>query len=188
MQFEELLPAIKRHARVVFRDSPASEREELIAETVANCFVAYVRLIERGLNDVIYSTPLAMYAIKQIRCGRRVGARLNVRDVTSEYAQRAKGIRVERLDRFDSEEVSWREVVVEDRTAGPADIAATRIDFAAWLRTLTPRLRRIARTLATGETTKNVARKFHLSPARISQLRSELRNAWLAFQGELAPA
>ena len=57
--FEQLLPAIEKQARVAFRAQPASEREELVAETIANCFVAYKRLIERGLTDVIYSTPLA---------------------------------------------------------------------------------------------------------------------------------
>ena len=35
--FEELLRAIKKHASVAFRDSPRSEREELVAEVVANC-------------------------------------------------------------------------------------------------------------------------------------------------------
>ena len=48
--FEELLPSITKQARIAFRDKPRSEREELIAEVVANCFVAYVRLLERGLG------------------------------------------------------------------------------------------------------------------------------------------
>jgi FixJ family two-component response regulator len=73
---------------------------------------------------------------------------------------------------------------VEDHHAGPAEIAATRIDFGQWLNTLGSRRRRIAQVLATGETTSRVARQFRISPARVSQLRSELRAAWHAFQGE----
>jgi hypothetical protein len=44
----------------------------LIQESVANCLVAYVRLVERGKEDLAYPTVLAMFAVKQIRDGRRV--------------------------------------------------------------------------------------------------------------------
>ena len=47
-----------------------------------------------------------------------------------------------------------------------------------------PRQRRIAQALAIGERTKDVAKRFKLSPGRIAQLRAEFREAWLAFQGE----
>ena len=66
--FEELLPSITKQASVAFRDSPPCEREEQVAETIANCFVAYVRLIERGLGHVTPfsrspSSPSAYLAI-----------------------------------------------------------------------------------------------------------------------------
>ena len=44
--------------------------------------------------------------------------------------------------------------------------------------------RRIAALLATGETTKRTAKKFHVSPGRISQTRRELQRAWREFQGD----
>ena len=182
--FEELLPAIEQQAVVAFRSLPPDEREDLIAEVVANAFCAYKRLVDRGMADVAYATPLACYAIKQIRSGRRVGSKLNVRDATSEYCQLAKGIRIERLDRFDPEEQGWQEIVVEDRHAGPADIAATRIDFTAWLKTLAPRLRRIAKTLAAGETTSGVARRFGVTHGRVSQIRRELMGRWDIFTAD----
>jgi len=90
------------------------------------------------------------------------------------------------LDRFDKEKQEWKEVLVEDKHAGPADIAAARIDFAAWLRLLPKRLRRIAETLAQGETTKKTAKRFHVSQGRISQLRRELEHNWDDFQGGLS--
>jgi hypothetical protein len=186
--FEKLLPTIEKQASIAFRDSPHSEREEQVAETVANAFCAYQRLVERGKAEIAYATPLAQYAILQVRAGRRVGTKLNVRDVSSPYCQHRKRVRVERLDHYDSEEGGWQEIVVEDRRATPADVAATRIDFATWLRSLRSKHRRIAKTLATGETTTNVARKFRVSQARVSQIRGELRDCWLAFQGEPLPA
>ena len=77
---------------------------------------------------------------------------------------------------------------MEDRSAGPAEVAATRIDFGDWLGTLSGKQRRIANTLATGESTGGAARKHRVSPARISQFRRELMEAWLSFQGELSVA
>ena len=183
-KFLSLLPAIREQARFAFRNEKPERRQELTAEVVANCWAAFVRLVERGLIDVVYPTPLAGYAIKQVRDGRRVGAKLNVLDVSSEYAQRLKQITVERLDRYDEEEGQWQEAVIEDRHAGPAETAAARIDIADWFDRLPKRKRRIAVTLATGETTKRTARKFGVSPGRISQTRRELQTAWQDFQGE----
>lgn len=185
-RFLQLSSQVRKQARFAFRQFSFEHRQELIAEVVANAFVAFLRLVDRGLDDIIYPTPLAQYAIKQVRDGRRVGSSLNVRDVSSDYAQRVKEFRLGRLDRYDEALGQWREVLIEDRKAGPADTAAARIDFGNWLRSLPRYKRRIAVTLARGETTTATARKYRLSPGRISQLRRELAASWNAFQGETA--
>ena len=179
-----MLPAIQRHARIAFRDFPDEAREDLVQEAVANCLVAYVRLVELGKPELAYPTPRAMYAVRQVHSGRRVGSRLNVRDVTSPHARLTKGITVERLDRFDGDAGEWLEILVEDKRATPADTAAIRIDFAAWLQRLSDRDRQIAEALAVSQTTNEVARRFRLSPGRISQKRREYLRAWQQFQGE----
>ncbi len=79
-------------------------------------------------------------------------------------------------------------MVVEDRHATPADVAATKIDFEAWLGKLPRRQRAIAEVLATGEETGTVARLFGLTPGRVSQIRRKLHNAWCLFQGEAGSA
>ena len=185
-QFLSMLPVIREQADYAFRAEPPERREELVAEVVANCWVAFVRLLDRGLQDVIYPTPLAQYAIKQVRDGRRVGASLNIKDVTSAYAQRRQGFTVRSLDRFDSKKAEWREILVEDRHAGPAETAAARIDIGGWFASLPSRKQRIAETLASGETTKQAARKHRVTPARISQMRREFQESWAEFQGEPA--
>jgi hypothetical protein len=81
--------------------------------------------------------------IRQVCSGRCVGAKLNIRDVSSRHAQVTKGIVLERLDKFDAEEGEWREALVEDRHAGPAQTAAARIDVAAWFLSLARKKRRI---------------------------------------------
>ena len=132
--FEAMLPTIRRQAKHAFRAVRRELREELVAEVVANSFIAYRRLVERDKADLAYPSVLARFAIKQVRVGRRVGNNLNVRDVTSHYCQRAKGVRLQRLTGAQDHCGRWQDIVVEDKTATPADIVATRIDFADWLK------------------------------------------------------
>jgi hypothetical protein len=183
-KFLAMLPTIVRYARVAFRNLSTESRQEAIQETITLAWVAFKRLADRGKLDVCFPTVLAGYSIRQVRAGRQVECRLNSCDVMSRYAKRKHGFQVLRLDQLDLHDDEWKEVLLEDRKAGPAEIAAMRLDFAAWLRRLPVRLRRIAKTLATGERTQAVARRFGVSAARVSQLRLRLRDNWLAFQGE----
>ena len=183
-RFECLLPAICRHARMCFRNLPAEARMDAVQETVASAFVAYARLVKLGKEELAYATPLAQFAVRRVRSGRTVGAAVNVNDVTSPWCQYRRGICVESLHQQDGQP-GWCEIVVEDRHATPADIAATKIDFEAWLGKLPRRQRAIAEVLATGEGTTHVARRFGLTPGRVSQLRRKLDVAWQRFQGEV---
>ena len=182
-RFVAMLPRIYSQARMAFRHIPRDAKQEMIAEVVANAFCAFLRLVERNRVDRIFPTALAKYAIRQVRSGRCVGGRLNIHDVTSRYAQRAAGVTVVHLEELDAEKGDWREFLLEDRRAGPAETAAARIDVASWLRSLARRKRRIAQALATGEATAIVARYFGLTPGRVSQLRRELKADWEQFQG-----
>ena len=182
--FIGMLPAIVAHAKISFRHLRPDARAEAIQEATCNACCAVARLAELGKLDLAYPTPLARFAVAQVRDGRKVGCRLNVRDVLSPYCQHRKRIAVERLDRFDEEEGQWREVVVEDHRAGPAATAAARIDLTDWFDSLPRHKRRVAQTLATGETTKRTSRRFRLSPGRISQLRREFMHSWADFQGD----
>ena len=182
--FLKMLPAIERHARIAFIHLDLEARADMVEEVVANAYVAYHRLVALDKADLAYATPLAQYAVRQVKAGRRVGGKLNIHDVTSPHCRMNKDVRIESLDQCSRDTEEWKEIVVEDRHAGPAAIAATKIDFAAWLNLLRPRERRIANGLATGETTADVAKRFEVSHGRISQIRRELKRSWGAFQGE----
>jgi hypothetical protein len=182
--FVAMLPTIRRYADIAFRQFTAEAREEAIQEVIANAFVAFARLVQRGRRNAAFPSVLARYAVAQFFDGRRVGTPLNVRDVMSPYAQRRKRVVVERLDRFDPHEEVWHEAVVEDSRTPVIDQVWFRIDFPDWLSRLSARNRRVAQSLAAGESTGDVARQFGISPARISQLRGELHDAWQQFQGE----
>ena len=67
--FEALLPRIRRQAGIAFRTEPQEAREELIEETVANCLIAFARLVALGKQDRAYPSALARFAIAQVRSG-----------------------------------------------------------------------------------------------------------------------
>jgi hypothetical protein len=183
-RFLQMLPKIRRRAQFAFRRVPSEHKEELVQEAVAGAYVAFVRLVDQGRANAAFATPLADYAIHRVLAARLVGSGLSSGDVLSRAARFGSGIVVESLDTFDDMQGDWRAALVEDRRAGPAEIAAARIDLAAWFRSLSRRNRRIAKTLATGESTCGVARQFNLSSGRVSQLRGELEASWRGFQGE----
>ena len=182
--FEAMLPIIETHAKIAFRHLNSDAREEAVQETVCNACQAYARLVELGKTDVAFPSALARFGVSQTREGRKVGGKLNVQDISSDYCQKRKDLVLGRLDVYDSEEQAWAEILVEDRHAGPAETAIVRIDFSTWLQLLPRRLRKIATFLSSGETTSAAAKRFRLSQGRISQLRRELLVAWQRFQGD----
>ena len=182
--FLAMLPAIRRLAWRASRQMPYARRHDFVAEVVANVAVAVARLARRGELDRASPTPLVSYAAKHVRSGRLVGGRLNVRDISSMHCRLQKGVRTVHFDALPDTSIDLKESILEDRRAGPAETAAARIDTAAWLGSLPVRNRRIAETLATGETTKATAKQFGVTPGRVSQLRRELETSWLSFQGE----
>ena len=159
--FLEMLPAIRRVAGYAFRHLRRAARDDLMAEVIAIAFAAFRRLVERGKAALAYPTVLAKFAIQQVRGGRRLGSQLNIQDVMSPYAQRRKRFTVQSLEcRHASGR--WEELVVEDRRSTPAEIAACRLDFQAWLRRLDRRRRAVAKRLAAGESTGEVAHGYRI--------------------------
>jgi hypothetical protein len=182
--FEQLVPAITAHARLSFGHLRGDALAELIQNALCIACAAVARLAELNKLDLCYPTVMARFAIAQTKAGRMLGRPLNCADISSSYCQARKRIHVERLDTYDANEKCWQEILIPDRTCTPAELAASRIDFPAWLRTLKPRDRRIALKLATGETTGRVGRQHRISAGRVSQLRRDLYEAWRRFQGE----
>lgn len=181
-----LLPRVKTHARFGFRSLPRCEREEAEADAVAVAMVFFVRLAERGRNPSAFAVRIARIAVLRVKSGRIVGSGERSRDVLSRQARQRRGFQVESLDAGTSaEHEGWQSVLVEDRKSTPAEIAASRIDFSAWLDGMSHRRRQIAESLAAGYRTEEVAEQFRVSPGRVSQLRREFENSWREFQRDV---
>jgi len=182
--FLEMLPAIRKYAENAFYSLTPEARDDAVQEVIANATVAYVRLVELGKVDLAYASVLARFGVAQVYDGRRVGNRLRIGDVLSPYARRRKGFVVEYLNRFDRRQNEWFEVLVEDSCTPVPDQVAFRIDFPDWLSRQTERNRRIAESLSVGHSTGDVARRFGVSPGRISQLRQDFCRSWRDFHGD----
>jgi hypothetical protein len=179
--FLKVLPAVRHYAGLAFRHLDSECREESIQNVVCLVCAAVASLAERNKLDVAHPSTLARYAIARTRDGRIFGCPMNCKDVSSELCQRQGRATMERLDNYDTEEDCWREILVEDRRAGPARIAGIRLDFSAWRRTLPRRARNIVDFLGIGNRSIDAASKFGVSISRVSQLRRELWESWQRF-------
>lgn len=198
-EFLKLCPLVLRHARFVFRDRNAGDREEAEAEAIASAFESFLALKARG-KDPIHDFPAAMatYAVLHVKDGRHVGGRSSRKDVLSRKAQVAHRFRVEPLpvsqrtsvaDRYSSPHGQQAQDAFEERLQDNdrtpvAEQVCFRLDFPAFLGTLSARDRRLVRFLSLGHSAKHASDRFKLSPARITQLRKRWQRDWRVFQGD----
>jgi len=183
VRFLGILPRVETHARIAFRGVACREkRADLVAETVALCWRWFQRLAEQGRDATQFPMALASFAAKAVASGRRLCGQLPARDVLSERAQQRHGFYVGKLPDMATESGNPLAEALHDNTrTPPPDAAAFRVDFPRWRRRYHRRDRRLIGRLMLGERTKDVARRFHLSPARVSQLRTAFREDWHNF-------
>ena len=187
-KFTATLKAVEDAARYAFRRRRRQDREEALAEARAAAWSAWHGLIRKGKDPVeVGITGIANNAIRYVKSGRKLGNPTRgrgARDIQHPRARRALGLRVVSFEELAGPPPgSWRDWLVADHRVGPAAAAAFRLDFSAWLAGLPERKRRVAELLAEGHEPGRVARIVGVSPARVSQLRTELAGSWEKFQG-----
>jgi hypothetical protein len=176
--FLEILPEIKRRLRMAFCRLSLEARDEAIEEAIVSCLFAYARLHEQGRTGSVTPSNLAWYAALQVKSGRPTVGSMNGTDPLSRYAQLENGIQVEQS--------KWIDLLVEDKRASVPDQVAAKMDVGDWFATLSRRMKQIARDLAFGFSTSEVAKKYGVTAGRISQLRRMLENSWAEFQQDVA--
>jgi hypothetical protein len=197
--FLSILPRIETHAQIHFRHLRcAARRADAIAEVIALCWKWYLRLKEQGKDVNSLVMTLADFAVRHVRCGRRLCGQERAREVFSCRAQHRKGFRVESLPNSTRHHLNtvyadphgqdhldaFEERLHDNSVTPPAEQAAFRIDFPLWLAQLGERNRCIAEDMTLDISTKELAEKHGVSPGRISQLRRELHSDWQRFHGE----
>jgi hypothetical protein len=182
-------PRFEAHARFAFRRVGCPHaRADRVAETVALAWRHFAALARRGKKPEEFVTTLALRCSQAVKAGRRLVGCETGQDVLSPVAQVRHGVRVTRLPDHDRahdrhplpDELA--DALTDNTKSAVPEQAAFRVDFPRWRASLRRRDRRVLDALAGGERTADAARRFKLSPGRISQLRREFEEGWWAFQ------
>jgi len=174
--FAIMLPEIEQKLHLAFCRLDPEAREDAIEEGVVHSLLAYIRLHELSRAEAATPSSLAWYSSRQVKRGRPAAGRMNGKEPLSRYGQISNRIKVERLP------YKWLDAIVEDKRAPVADQVATKMDVGAWFSTLSLCMRQIAKDLAFGFSTREVARRHGVTDGRISQIRRTLEASWAAFQ------
>lgn len=197
-RFLALVPRLERHARIYFRHLKCQvQQEDAVQETIALAWKWFRRLVARGKDVEKFPMVFSFLVARAVRCGRRLCGMHKSQDVMNHQAQVRFGFTVaplptstctsfenlyavngqRKLDEFEER--------LQHNLATPVDEQVQfRLDFRAWLKTLSGRERRIIKAMARNERTKDLARQFELSAARISQLRREFMEDWRRYWSE----
>jgi len=186
--FLAALPIVLKVARFRFRRVPCSDtREDCICETVALCWVWYIRLVRKGRNPAAFIATPAKYGATAVISGRRVCGQEKANYLLSRRCQRRREFTVWALSETATMTGDMIEQAMRDNTRTPVlDQVQFRCDFPAWKERLTVLKQQIVDRLALGHRTKDLAQEFGLSAGRISQLRKELFTDYLLFCESLA--
>jgi len=186
-RFLALLPRIESHVRIYFRHLKCHDRkEDCVREAIAISWKWFVSLAKRGKDAAEFVSTLAGFAARAVRSGRRLCGQERTVDVLSPQAQQQRNFAVGKLPESATLSDNPLMEALHDNMVSPVpDQVCFRLDFPRWLATLSKRNRRLAEEMALGHHTKELALKYGVCPARISQLRREFHADWLCFCGEL---
>jgi len=185
-RFLAILSRIRLHGLVYFRHLRPDRRQDAVAEMVALSWRWFVRLARRDKDASRFPTALASFAARAVRSGRRLCGQERSKDVLSSLAQQRHGFTLSSIP--DGSTLSgnvFDEALRDNTQSPPAEQVAFRLDFPAWLLTLSDRDRRVIADLMLGERTLDVAEKYGMSAGRVSQLRREFMADWRRFIGEM---
>lgn len=196
-RFESVLPEIVGRIRT-YRRRFTSDADEAAAEMMALAWTGFVSKVRR---TGVYLTPgqITFMAYRRV-CDGRVAAsgysntdalaprafktgrvrRIFLSELTaSQKTQELSDSTIKRI--VDAMSTSWHE--------RPCEIAATRIDWAAFSMTLPVRLQKLLRMLSQGYSKKDCAAAFAVSAGRITQLLYVIADELQTFFGpEIDPA
>jgi hypothetical protein len=183
------LPRFEAHARFAFRRVGCPEtRADRVAETLSLAWRHFAVLARRGKRPERFVTTLALRCSQAVKAGRRLAGSEAGKDALSPVAQVRHGFSVVRLpdrdravDRHPLPDELAEALTDNTKSAVPEQVAF-RVDFPRWRASLRRRDRKVLDALASGERTADAARRFRISPGRVSQLRREFEQGWEEFQ------
>jgi hypothetical protein len=197
-KFLTILPRIELHGRIYFRHLNPDRKADAIQEMCSLAWKWFLHLDEQGKDPADFLMSFTTFLARAVNSGRRLVGVAKSKDVMNPITQCQQGFKVESLRTFTrtshdnlyaspkGQELydAFEERLCDNTITPILDQVQFRIDFPAWLQTLTGRERRMIRGMARNERTLDLSKQFDLSPARISQIRREFQIDWKRFIGE----
>jgi hypothetical protein len=181
-----LLPIVEQYAPLAARGLRCPHRRAEIAQEMRAVVWSWlVRLAGHGKDGSAFPASLAFLAARAVRAGRKVTGQESAQDVLSPRAQARHHFTVAQLaERPILRGTVWEEALADNHRTPPDEAACFRLDWPCWLASWDERDRRLIEDLAMGERTGDMARKYDVSPGRVSQKRQQFREDWQRFQCE----
>jgi hypothetical protein len=197
-RFLDILPRIELHGHIYFRHLKAHRKADAIQEMRALAWLWYVRLINRGRDTQDFVATFVTLLARAVNSGRRLAGMMKAKDVMNPAAQMRHGFKVEPLPgstrtfhdhlyaslKGQKLHDAFEERLCDNTVTPVVDQVCFRLDFPAFLETLTPRERRMIATMIRNERTLDLSKEFEVSPSRISQMRREFHDGWKRFISE----
>ena len=181
-RYLEMLPLITMIARKAFASYNPEKQEEAIQNAQVWALVNLRYMAENGKFDEAKASPLAWYAVKRHRTGRTVGTASSSTDVMSEYCQILGRSKIKYYQPENGVDDIFHSESVKRDARCPLDLTTDlKMDYEAWYHNQSPRDQDIIHDLSMGYTTSEVAKKFGVSLANISQKRRKYAESWCHF-------
>jgi DNA-binding CsgD family transcriptional regulator len=194
-RFLALMPELNSRMQAIGKNVCRKDAEEFAAEALAMCWRNFRAKARRG--TWLNATQLAWYSWAWVQSGRRIagGSATDVHDEQCQRRGRSKIISISTLmqprrkmrcdvtpmpDRLQKD---FERAVSGRHKESPLQRAATRIDWRALSEKLSPRLRTLLKRLSRGDRPGEIAVSFGVSPGRISQMITALKEEVVKFFG-----
>src|SRR5215469_6955679 len=141
-----VLPRVLSHGRVCFGGIKCPHRRgDAIQDIIGLAWRWHLGLAENGKDANCYTTAIAPYAAIAVKSGSRVAGQERANDVLSPVAQRRYHFYVGRLPDFETlTEHPLCEALLDNTKSPPDETVCFKLDFLAWLASLTERDRSLA--------------------------------------------
>jgi len=180
----QILPILSRTVPRVVNPSDCEDSEELVQDTLATAAEMLQSLEKAGRK--IPAKSVAFYSIQRAKSGRRA-YQSGASDPLSPVFRTRNTSAIVPIDAPLSSEGEGSGQTMNDYISSgkedPSETALRRIDWECFLGTLPTRERQMLSCIADGWRNMDIARRFKVTPARITQMKGEIASRIKAFMG-----
>ena len=180
---KQILPILNRTVPRVVNATDSEDPEELVQDTIATAAEMLQSLEKAGRK--IPARSVAFYSIQRAKSGRRA-YQSGASDPLSPVFRTRNTSAIVPIDAPISSAGEGSRTMQDFIASGiedPSETALRRIDWESFLGTLASRERQILSCIADGWRNMDIAKRFNVTPARITQLKREIASRIKQFMG-----